>query len=137
MVVADLPIEPVACVSPDMTIEQAARVLVATRHGVIVVEGEPPWELSERDIVASIGAGRAPATRLRQIRADTPEFVGPDTPAEDAAASMIISGHRALVVVDDGRPLGVVHLREVASALWGAKSWSTAFRVALHLDTTR
>ena len=137
MVIADLPIEPVACVAPDATIEQAARVLVATRHGVLVVEGAPPWELSERDIVNAIAAGRAPTTKLRQLRTDAPEFLRPDTPAEDAAASMIMTGHRALVVVDEGRPLGVVHLREVVSALWGAKSWSTAFRIALHLDTTR
>jgi CBS domain-containing protein len=137
MVIADLPIEPVACLSPEATIEQAARVLVATHHGVLVVEGEPPWELSERDIVDAIAAGQAPTTKLQELRGDAPEFLRPDTPAEDAAASMIMTGHRALVVVDEGRPLGVVQLREVVSALWGAKSWSTAFRVALHLDTTR
>src|SRR5262245_28022998 len=137
MVIADLPIEPVACLSPDATLEQAARVLVATHHGVLVVEDEPPWEMSERDIVGAIAVGAAPDTRVRQLRTDAPEFVRPDTPAEDAAASMIMTGHRALIVVDEGRPLGVVHLREVVSALWGAESWSTAFRIALHLDTTR
>ena len=137
MVIADVPIEPVACVPPDATIEQAARILVATHHGVLVVEDEPPWDLFERDIVNAIAAGRAPATELRRLRTDAPAFVRPETPAEDAAASMIVTGIRALVVVDEGRPLGVVHLRDVVSALWGAKSWSTAFRIALHLDSTR
>jgi CBS domain-containing protein len=137
MVIADLPIEPVACLVPDATIAQAARALVATRHGVLVVEGEPPWELSERNIVNAIAAGCTPTTRLRELRTDAPEFVRPETPAEDAAASMIVTGLRALVVVDEGRPLGVVHLRDAVNALWGAKSWSTAFRIALHLDNTR
>jgi CBS domain-containing protein len=137
MVIADLPIEPVACVSPDATIEQAARLLTATRHGVVVVESDPPWELSERDIVDAIGSGHAPTTRLRELRVDAPDFVRPETAAEDAAASMIVTGLRALVVVDEGRPLGVVHLRDAVSALWGAKAWSTAFRIALHIDNTR
>ena len=43
----------------------------------------------------------------------------------------------AQLEVDEGRPLGVIHLHDAVSALWGAKSWSTAFRVALHLDNTR
>jgi CBS domain-containing protein len=137
MVIADLPIEPVACVPPDATVEQATQALVATRHGVLVVEGQPPWELSERDVVQAIAAGYTPATKLRELRTDAPEFVRPETPAEDAAASMIVTGVRAVVVVDEGRPLGVVHLHDAISALWGAKSWSTAFRVALHLENIR
>ena len=137
MVIADLPIEPVACVSPDATLEHATQVLVATRHGVLVVEDEPPWELSECDIVEAIAVGYTPAATLRELRRDASEFARPDTPAEDAAASMIVTGARALVVVDEGRPLGVVHLHDAVSALWGAKSWSTAFRVALHLENTR
>lgn len=137
MVIADVPIEPVACISPEATIEQAARLLVASRHGVCVVDAEPPWELSECDIVHAIAAGRAPDTTLGKLRTDAPDFVRPDTAAEDAAASMIVTGLRAVVVVDEGRPLGVVQLRDVVSALWGAKSWSTAFRIALHLDSTR
>jgi len=137
MMIADLPIEPVACVSPEVTIEQAARVLVATHHGVLVVDAAPPWELSERDIVNAIAIGRAPTTKLRELRTDAPDFVRPETPAEDAAAFMIVTGLRAVVVVDEGRPLGVVHLRDAVSALWGATSWSTALRVALDLDTAR
>jgi CBS domain-containing protein len=137
MVIADLPIEPVACVSPDTTLEQASQALVATKHGVLVVEGDAPWELSERDIVGAIAVGFTPATRLRELRTGAPEFVRPETPAEDAAASMIVTGVRAVVVVDEGRPLGVVHLHDAVSALWGAESWSTAFRVALHLENTR
>jgi CBS domain-containing protein len=137
MVIADLPIEPVACVSPDATIGQAAQALAATRHGVLVVEDEPPWELSERDIVEAIAVGYTPTTKLRELSTDASEFVRPETPAEDAAASMIVTGVRALVVVDEGRPLGVIHLHDAVSALWGAESWSTAFRVALHLENTR
>jgi CBS domain-containing protein len=137
MVIADLPIEPVACVSPDATIRQAARVLAATHHGVLVVENDPPWELSEYDIVNAIGAGCTATTTLRELHVDAPDFVRPETAAEDAAASMIVTGLRALVVVDEGRPLGVVHLRDAVSALWRAKAWPTAFRIALHLDNTR
>jgi arabinose-5-phosphate isomerase len=136
MVVADLPIAPVSCVAPEVTIAQAARALVATHHGVLVVDSRPPWELSEGDIVDAIANGCTPTTRLREVRTDAPEFVRPETPAEDAAALMIVTDRRALVVVDEGRPIGVVHLRDVVSALWGAESWSTAFRIALHLDNT-
>jgi CBS domain-containing protein len=137
MVIADLPIEPVACVSPDETIRQAARLLADTHHGVLVVESDPPWELSERDIVAAIAAGCTPTTTMRELRVDAPDFVRPETDAEDAAASMIVTGLRAVVVVDEGRPLGVVHLRDAVSALWGAKAWSTAFRIALQIDNIR
>jgi CBS domain-containing protein len=139
MVIADIPIEPVACVRPDASLAHAARALAQSRHGVVVVEADPPWELCEGDVVDAIASGRAPTVHVREleIEIDAPQFVGPETAAEDAAAMMIVTGHRALVVVDEGQPLGVVHLRDVVSALWGAKSWSTAFRIALHLDTTR
>jgi CBS domain-containing protein len=137
MLIADLAIEPVACVPPGISLAQAARVLSDTRQGVLVVDAQPPWELFGEDIVDAIAAGRSPGTHLDQLAVDAPQFVRPETPAEDAAAAMLVTGHASVVVLDEGRPLGVVPLRAVVSALWGATSWSTAFRLALHLDTTQ
>jgi len=137
MVIADLRIEPVACVAPGISLAQAARVLSDTRQGVLVVDDEPPWELFDADIVDAIAAGRSPGTHLDQLAVDAPHFVRPETTAEDAAAAMLVTGHSSAVVLDEGRPLCVVLLRSVVSALWGATSWSTAFRLALHLDATQ
>lgn len=44
-----------------------------------------------------------------------------DTSAEEAAATMLEHGFRHLPVLRDGRPIGVVSLRDVARATMGKR----------------
>jgi len=132
--IADLDLEPVACVHPGTSLAQAARVLAATGYGVIAVETVPIAEITDSNVIDALASGRPPLTHLTDVRRDAPQFVGPDTSAGDATALMLVTGRRALVVVDEGRPLGVVTLRTAISAMWGGKSWLGALRVALHVE---
>ena len=136
MVVGDLEMHPVACVPADAPLAEAVRVLAATEHGVIVVLSEPLAEVTEADVVAVLASGSARETKLGEVTRGAPQFVGRDTLADEAVAIMVVTGRRALVVVEEGRPIGIVTLRTAIGALWGGKSWLGAFRVALHAETS-
>jgi CBS domain-containing protein len=135
MLLADVALVPVICVQPGTSLAQAARVLSDIGVGVIAIRCEPLRELSDADVVDALAAGRSPGTHLEDLQLPVPQFARPETTAEDAAATMIVTGRRALVVVDEGRPLGVVRLRDIAGALWGGQTWLGAFRVALHIES--
>jgi CBS domain-containing protein len=134
MTVSDLALEPVACVQPGTSLAQGARVLAATGLGVLAVETVPLAEVTEADVVEALASGRSPVTYLVEILRGGSQFVRPDTSADDAAAIMIVSGRRALIVVDEGRALGAITLRSAIGALWGGKSWLGALRIALHVE---
>jgi CBS domain-containing protein len=134
MTVSDLELEPVACVQPGTSLAQAARVLAATGLGVLAIETVPLVEVTEADVVEALASGRSPVTQLVDISRAAPQFVRPDTSADDAAAIMVVTGRRALIVVDEGRALGAITLRSAIGALWGGKSWLGALRIALHVE---
>jgi CBS domain-containing protein len=46
-----------------------------------------------------------------------------DLPVEDAARTMLEGGFHHLPVIEDDRPVGVVGLRSVVSALRGFPGW--------------
>jgi CBS domain-containing protein len=133
LLIADFEVKPVPVVDPGTSLAQAARVLAQTGQGVLVVGTTPLGEISEADIVEALASGRSPVSHVVELTRGVPQFVRPDTKAEDAAAIMIVTGRRDLVVVDDGHLLGVVELRATIGALWAGPSWLGALRVALHV----
>jgi CBS domain-containing protein len=132
--IADLEVRPVARIAPDASLADAARVVAETDGGAVIVDTIPITEVTEHDIVGALARGAMPDTPICECAHAAPDFVRPDTTAEDAAMIMIVSGRGDLIVVDEGRPIGIIRLHTVASALWGASSWLGALRVALHVE---
>ncbi len=132
--VGDLDIRPVVRVPAGTSVLKAAIVLAEAGTETLVVDTEPLSEMTERDLIAALANGASAETPLSEIARAAPQFVHRDTPAEDAARIMVATGRRSLVVVDGGRPLGVITLPCVAAVLWSGTSWMGALRGVLHLE---
>jgi CBS domain-containing protein len=132
--VTDFDVRPVAWVGPETSVAQAAALIAEADGDTLVVDTEPLSEVTERDLVVALAGGATGETMLGGIRHSEPRFVPLTTTAEEAATIMIATGRRSLVVVDHGRPFGVIKLACVAGTLWGGTSWLGALRIALHVE---
>lgn len=103
----------------DATLDEAARLMRDADIGdVIVVDsaGSMCGIVTDRDItVRAVAEGRDPSTvKVDDICSHDITAVGPDTAAEDAARIMRERAVRRLPVADDGRPIGIVSIGDLA-----------------------
>jgi len=114
--VADIMSSPVVTASPDETVAGAAARMVEAQVGsVVVVDGERPVGiLTERDLIR-LAAGTTPASeaRLSEWATQDPDTIPPATEPAAALETMERRGYRHLPVVEDGRLLGLVSLRDL------------------------
>lgn len=100
------------------TIVDAARVMNESDIGdVIVVDGEQiQCIVTDRDIVVrAIAEGRDPqATSVSDVCSPSLETIEPDASIDDALRKMREADIRRLPVVEDGRPVGIVSLGDLA-----------------------
>ena len=109
----------IVTISPDQSIESAARTMV--NHGISSVivyrEGDPVGILTEKDILSRIVAvGRDPRT-VSVAEIMTPDIVAcePGTLIEDACRTMQRMKIKKLAVVDGGALTGIVSLTDIAN----------------------
>lgn len=101
-----------------VTIEQDSSVLDAARllkekdvsFLVIVKDGNPVGVLSERDIVRRLAAEDKQASKVRVYEIMSPKFrwVEPTTEIEDAVQKMLNNNIRRLIVLENGKLVGVI-----------------------------
>ncbi|MCW4013209.1 MAG: CBS domain-containing protein [Candidatus Bathyarchaeota archaeon] len=109
----------VVTITPDQTIEAAARVMV--NHGissvVVYEEGKPLGILTEKDIMTRIVAVGQDPRKVTVAEIMTPEIVAcdPDTLIEDACRTMQRNKIKKLAVVDGGSLKGIVSLTDIAN----------------------
>ena len=107
----------VLAIGPAHTLREAARLMSARRVGAaVVVDPEHPGVgiLTERDILDSVGAGQDPDTELAAAHRTTDVvFASPDWTLEQAAATMVRSGFRHLVVLDGSEVSGLLSMRDI------------------------
>ena len=100
------------------TIVDAARVMNESDIGdVIVVDGDEVTSIvTDRDIVVrAIAEGRDPAsTSVSDVCTKTLETIEPGDSVDDALKKMREADIRRLPVVQDGRPVGIVSLGDLA-----------------------
>lgn len=109
----------VVTISPDQTIESAARIMV--NHGissVIVYEdGKPVGILTEKDILTRIVAvGHNPKTvTVAEIMSPDIVACSPDTLIEDACKTMQLNKIKKLAVMEGDSLAGIVSLTDIAN----------------------
>jgi CBS domain-containing protein len=113
-------------VAPEDTLGEVAEQMVSVNTGSAVVKdfGRLIGIVTERDLLKAM-AGRVHTSeaRVREWMTPDPITASPDTPADEAAKTMLDNGFRHLPVVDsDGVVVGVVSLRQVAAAELGVET---------------
>ena len=98
----------------ETTLTEAAAVMTARRVGsALVVRGDRLIGiLTERDVLRAVGSGDVGGTAA-QWMTQHPETVDEDETTEQAAVVMIHGGFRHLPVLDGGKPVGIVSIRDL------------------------
>jgi CBS domain-containing protein len=110
----------VVAVRPDSSLVEAAQLMRTHDIGdVVVADGQSVvGVLTDRDIVVrTVAEGIDPMTvSVGSVCTSPPVLVAPDDSVADAVALMRRHAVRRLPVVDDGMPVGMVSLGDVAEA---------------------
>jgi CBS domain-containing protein len=111
----------VLAVDPSDTIGETAQKMVERGVSSAVVSdyGTLIGIVTERDLTRAV-AGRVHTSeaRVREWMTSDPITLGPDASADEAAKIMLDNGFRHVPIVDEGRAVGIVSIRDVAR-------WST------------
>jgi CBS domain-containing protein len=106
-------------VEASATVEEAAKLMDEKDIGnVLVVEnGEVQGIVTDRDIVVRVIAkGNGPDASVREACTTDLETISSDTSIDEAVQKMEQGNVRRLPVVDDGKPVGVISLGDLAQA---------------------
>lgn len=115
--VASLRPRPPVCVPPTADLDHAMRVMTAEGVGAVLVtdaDGQLVGILTERDFLTKIaGSDVLALLPVAQFMTRDPETVRPIDPLAFAVRQMDAGNYRHLPVVDDGKPVGVISVRDV------------------------
>jgi CBS domain-containing protein len=107
----------VLTVGPAHTLRAIARLMSERKVGAAVVidpEGSGPGIITERDVLASVGAEQDPGEELVQAHLTRDVvFAAPQWSLEEAARAMVRGGFRHLIVLARGEVVGILSLRDV------------------------
>jgi CBS domain-containing protein len=112
----DVMVREIVTVAPEDTLGEAAQQMADSGVGSAVVldHGRLIGILTERDLLQAV-AGRVHSSeaRVREWMTDDPVTASESTSTEDAVRTMLENGFRHLPVVEQGRTVGIVSLREL------------------------
>ena len=102
----------------DMSVAEAARLMTEARVGAILVVDRDRLSgiFTERDALTRVLAkGLDPAsTRLSIVMTPNPDTISPDKPFGHALIMMYDHGYRHMPVIEHGKPVGIVSMRDAA-----------------------
>jgi CBS domain-containing protein len=104
-------------VSPTTTLGEAVSLMAQHRVGsTLVMEGSQLIGIfTERDTVRAISQSHdAPDHEISSWMTRDPKTVEPDEDVDDALKTMLANGFRHLPVVEEGRVIGMVSMRDLA-----------------------
>ncbi|HUZ83901.1 MAG TPA: CBS domain-containing protein [Gaiellales bacterium] len=117
MRVSDVMSTQVLAVAPDTTIGDAAQRMVETDVGaalVVAADGEMVGVITERDLLRCVSDGTERSTPVSERMTRHVLTASSTTEVAQALALMVDGRFRHLPVVsDDGRPIGVVSMRDL------------------------
>jgi CBS domain-containing protein len=98
------------------TVTEAARLMNEARVGAILILRKEKLVgiFTERDALTRVlAAGLDPLhTKLSQVMTTKPDTISPDKPFGHALIRMFEHGYRHMPVVEHGKPIGVVSMRD-------------------------
>ncbi len=109
--------DPITVEVDEQVVEAAKRMRDAAVGSMIVMDGNRIHGIvTDRDIAVRVVAEGADATRMqvREIASDEPFTLEPGSSIDDAVQMMSQHAVRRLPVVEDGRPVGIVSLGDLA-----------------------
>jgi CBS domain-containing protein len=121
--VADVMKREVLTVAPEDSLGDAAEKMTGADVGAVVVSdfGRLIGILTERDVMRAVARRtHSSIARVREWMTSDPITAPPEMDAQEAARTMLEHGFRHLPVVEDGMPVGIVSLRDIAR--WAIKS---------------
>jgi CBS domain-containing protein len=103
------------------TVHEAARQMREADTGAVLVEDQGKLDgiLTDRDIVVrAVADGRGPDdVKAEEVYTPSPATLTPDQDVREAARFMREKNVRRIPVVQDGRPVGIVSLGDLAMEL--------------------
>ncbi len=109
--VRDIMTRPVITADADLDILSAAKKMGSANVGsLIIVSGDKPTGvLTERDMVKAIAQGIDPINlKVAEIMSPPLVSIGPDASLREAAALMLRSGVKRLLVIFNGKLVGII-----------------------------
>ena len=94
--------------------EAAAKMAERGVGAVVVLEGEKIVAiLTERDVMKAVAAGQDGSASVTDWMTRHPDTIEPDDTTDHAASLMIHGGFRHLPVVEGGKVVGIVSIRDL------------------------
>jgi CBS domain-containing protein len=110
--------EGVETCAPESSLQEAAEKMQKGDFGAVVVadHGELRGLLTDRDIVVrAVAKGQDPSeVKVEEICSQDVAFLSPDDSADNAVNLMREHNVRRIPVVEDGRPIGIVSIGDLA-----------------------
>jgi CBS domain-containing protein len=102
-------------VEPGMKLEEVTRAMVAKDVGAVLVLDEDGLAgiLTERDVMRAVADGLGPDTRVSDRMTANPETLDASDTTDHAAMLMIHGGFRHLPVVEEGKVVGMLSIRDL------------------------
>jgi CBS domain-containing protein len=102
-------------IEPDASLGEAARRMASRGVGaVVVLDGDRlAGILTERDVLKAVATGLREDARVSEWMTRHPETVESGEATDHAAALMIHGGFRHLPVVEEGRVVGILSIRDL------------------------
>lgn len=113
--VRDLMASDLLTVEPSTGVEEAAARMDARHVGAaVVVDGERLAGIfTERDVLRAVARGAVAGSEVAEWMTKSPETIEPDDSTGHAAVLMIHGGFRHLPVVDGGKLVGIISIRDL------------------------
>lgn len=110
---------PVSSCTEDTAIRTAAERMIAEDVGSLAVlkDDELVGIVTERDLVRELAEGGGKGRTVGDVMTPDPDSLAPDIDIDDAADWMMGAGYRHLPVVEGGRLLGMLSIKDILWAL--------------------
>ena len=102
-------------VSVDATLREAAAAMAERGVGAVVVLEDESISaiLTERDVMKAVASGKDGSAPVTEWMTRHPDTIEPSDTTDHAASLMIHDGFRHLPVVEEGKVVGIVSIRDL------------------------